>query len=185
MIQAFYHKQVVDLKRLWAKKRQLTFQVLNLAMVVFSVLMIWKGLMLVTKSESPFVVVLTGSMEPAIQRGDVLFLNNAVREVNVGDIVVFKIKGREIPIVHRVLKVHLNDTSGKVEVLTKGDNNSLDDRTLYAPGQMWLEREDIVGKAVGVLRHVGMVTIMLNEYPPLKYAIVGLMGLFSLTSKEG
>jgi signal peptidase len=31
---------------------------LNLAMIVFSALMIWKGLMVVTKSESPVVVVL-------------------------------------------------------------------------------------------------------------------------------
>ena len=31
--------------------------------------MIWKGLMFITKSESPVVVVLSGSMEPAFQRG--------------------------------------------------------------------------------------------------------------------
>lgn len=47
-----------ELKKLWKNKRQLTFQVLNLAMIVFSALMIWKGLMVVTKSESPVVVVL-------------------------------------------------------------------------------------------------------------------------------
>lgn len=45
-------------------------------------------------------------MEPAFQRGDILFLDNTQTRVNVGDIVVFKIKGRDIPIVHRVLKVH-------------------------------------------------------------------------------
>ena len=42
-------KQVVELKKLWANKRQLLFQVLNLAMIVFSALMIWKGLMFLTK----------------------------------------------------------------------------------------------------------------------------------------
>jgi len=35
------------------------------------------------------------------------------------------------------------------------------------------------------LRYVGMVTIMLNDYPMLKYVLVGLMGLFVLTNKEG
>lgn len=50
--------QVVEIKKLWKNKRQLTFQALNLAMIVFSALMIWKGLMVVTKSESPVVVVL-------------------------------------------------------------------------------------------------------------------------------
>ncbi|MCP4745295.1 MAG: signal peptidase I, partial [Desulfobacteraceae bacterium] len=93
-------KQVLELKKLWANKRQLTFQLLNLAMIVFSALMIWKGLMFMTKSESPVVVVLSGSMEPAFQRGDILFLNNSVEKVFVGDVVVFKIKDRDIPIVH-------------------------------------------------------------------------------------
>lgn len=50
--------QVVEIKKLWKNKRQLTLQALNLAMIVFSALMIWKGLMVVTKSESPVVVVL-------------------------------------------------------------------------------------------------------------------------------
>lgn len=50
--------QAFELKKLWKNKRQLCFQGLNLAMIVFSALMIWKGLMFVTKSESPVVVVL-------------------------------------------------------------------------------------------------------------------------------
>jgi len=177
-------KQILELKKLWLNKRQLLFQVLNLAMIVFSALMIWKGLMFLTKSESPVVVVLSGSMEPAFQRGDILFLNNAVEEVGVGDVIVFKIKDRNIPIVHRIIKVHTKDDD-TVELLTKGDNNRVDDRGLYAPRQLWLQREDILGKAVGTLRYVGMVTIALNDYPVLKYVLVGMMGLFVLTSKEG
>ena len=87
-------------------------------MIVSSALMIWKGLMVVTGSESPIVVVLSGSMEPAfqvtftprflafgpffLQRGDLLFLTNYEEEdIRVGEIVVFKIDGRDIPIVHR------------------------------------------------------------------------------------
>lgn len=79
MGQTLVEEQVAALKKLWANKRQLAFQGLNLAMIVFSALMIWKSLMVVTKSESPVVVVLSGSMEPAFQRGDILFLNNQVR----------------------------------------------------------------------------------------------------------
>jgi len=49
----------------------------------------------------------SGSMEPAFYRGDLLFLTNYDEEpIRVGEIVVFKIEGREIPIVHRVLRVH-------------------------------------------------------------------------------
>jgi signal peptidase len=72
----------------------------------------------------------------------------------------------------------------QVEVLTKGDNNRVDDRGLYAPGQLWLQREDILGRAKGTLRYLGMVTIILNDYPVLKYVLIGIMGLFVLTNKE-
>ncbi|GMI01039.1 hypothetical protein TrVE_jg11359 [Triparma verrucosa] len=184
MLKDIVNKQIAELKKLWDNKAELLFQLLNLAMIVFSALMIWKGLMFLTKSESPVVVVLSGSMEPAFQRGDILFLNNQENPIRIGEIVVFKIKDRDIPIVHRVLKVHEN-AEGEVELLTKGDNNRIDDRSLYAPGQLWLKREDILGRAVGTLRYVGMVTIMLNDYPMLKYVLVGLMGLFVLTNKEG
>lgn len=86
---------------------QFFYQVLSFGMIVSSALMIWKGLMVVTGSESPIVVVLSGSMEPAFHRGDLLFLTNYPEEpVRVGEIVVFKVEGRDIPIVHRVIKLH-------------------------------------------------------------------------------
>ena len=73
-------------------KRQFLYQCLNFGMVVSSALMIWKGLMVVTGSESPIVVVLSGSMEPAFYRGDLLFLTNYREEnIRVGEIVVFKV----------------------------------------------------------------------------------------------
>ncbi|KAE9416569.1 hypothetical protein Angca_007499, partial [Angiostrongylus cantonensis] len=145
--------------------RQLIYQGLNFAMVVSSALMIWKGLMVVTGSESPIVVVLSGSMEPAFFRGDLLLLTNDQSDpIRTGDVTVFKIEGRDIPIVHRVIKV--------------------DDRGLYAPGQMWLHRSDVVGRTKGILPYVGMVTILMNDYPKLKYAVLGLLGLFVIIHRE-
>jgi hypothetical protein len=79
-----------DVKRM--DKRQFFYQVLSFGMIVSSALMIWKGLMVVTGSESPIVVVLSGSMEPAFHRGDLLFLTNYEKEdIRVGEIVVFKV----------------------------------------------------------------------------------------------
>lgn len=59
-------------------------------------------------------------------------------------------------------------SNGTVKFLTKGDNNSVDDRGLYAQGQLWLHAKDVVGRARGFLPYVGMVTIFMNEYPKLK-----------------
>ena len=170
-MQKMIDEQVDALKALWKNKRQLTFQILNLAMIVLSALMIWKSLMVVTKSESPVVVVLSGSMEPAFQRGDILFLSNYDDPIETGEIVVFKVRGRDIPIVHRVIKVHQEDEANatQLQILTKGDNNLVDDRGLYSDRQLWLDRDSIMGRARGSLPYVGMVTILLNDYPNLKY----------------
>jgi signal peptidase len=69
-------------------------------------LQMWKGLSVISDSPSPIVVVLSGSMEPAFQRGDLLFLwnRNIWEDTTVGDIVVYNIQNKDIPIVHRVVR---------------------------------------------------------------------------------
>ncbi|GER34119.1 signal peptidase complex catalytic subunit SEC11, partial [Striga asiatica] len=84
--------------------RQALTQAVSLGMIVTSALIIWKGLMCITGSESPVVVVLSGSMEPGFKRGDILFLHFSKDPIRAGEIVVFNVDGREIPIVHRVIK---------------------------------------------------------------------------------
>lgn len=80
---------------------------LNFAGVVASALATYKGLSLVTNTESPIVVVLSGSMEPAFKRGDLLFLTLPPSSpLRVGDITVYNVPGASIPIVHRVIEVH-------------------------------------------------------------------------------
>ena len=64
--------------------------------------MIWNVMKLVLWTESPVVVVLSGSMEPEMQRGDVLFLAKNTPIEN-GDIIVYELEGENIPIVHRII----------------------------------------------------------------------------------
>nr|XP_015000857.2 signal peptidase complex catalytic subunit SEC11A-like [Macaca mulatta] len=130
-------------------KQQLCYQVLNFRMIVSSALMIWKGLMVITGSESPIVVLLSGSMEPAFHRGDLLFLTNRVEDpIQVGETAVLRIEGRRILIVHRVLKIH-EKQNGHIKFLTKGDNNAVDDPGLYKQEQHSLEKKDVMGRARG------------------------------------
>lgn len=70
--------------------------------------MMWKGIGIICNTESPIVVVLSGSMEPAIQRGDLLFLTMPSSPLQIGDITVYNIPGQSgaIPIVHRVIETH-------------------------------------------------------------------------------
>ena len=121
--------------------------------------------MLVTNSESPVVVVLSGSMEPAYFRGDILFLHWHYRQypITPGDVVVYKLETKDIPIVHRVMNVHNSSDTG-VEILTKGDNNFVNDRGLYPSGMNFLTPEMLMGKVWGYMPYVGMITIWLNDY---------------------
>jgi signal peptidase len=102
------------------KIRQVLTQAITLGMIVTSALIIWKALICVTGSESPVVVVLSESMEPGFQRGDILFLRMTDEPIRAGEIVVFSVDGREIPIVHRAIKVHERGDTKAVDVLTKG-----------------------------------------------------------------
>ncbi|KAK6273306.1 hypothetical protein POUND7_010389 [Theobroma cacao] len=105
--------------------RQFLYQAVSLGMIIASALMVWKGLICITGSESPVVVVLTGSMEPGFKRG------------------------RKVPIVHRVIEVHERRDTREADILTKGDANDMDDRVLYTSSQHWLQQKYIKGRAVG------------------------------------
>lgn len=86
--------------------RQAAAQLLNFGLILSTAFMMWKGLSVISDSPSPIVVVLSGSMEPAFQRGDLLFLwnRNLMEETKVGEIVVYNVKGKDIPIVHRLVR---------------------------------------------------------------------------------
>jgi signal peptidase len=173
-----------ELKEVMKRPRKALTQVLNLGMVVFSALMLWRGLMLVTGSESPVVVVLSGSMEPGFHRGDILFLSLTNDPFRPGDVTVFQIEGREIPIVHRAHNVHAGLLEDHVSIVTKGDNNNVDDRGLYKPGQLFLKKSNVMGRAYAFIPFVGMVTIWLNDFPWLKYLLIGMMAFFVMIGRE-
>ena len=113
--------------------RRMMMQAVNTSLVICTALMTWKSLMVATNSESPVVVVLSGSMEPAYYRGDILVLELwEQRPIESGDVVVYKLGDRDIPIVHRIIDVH--DGPAGTYYLTKGDNNTVNDRGLYPSG---------------------------------------------------
>lgn len=173
-------------KAVYADRVQLLVTFVNLAMIVFSALMMWKGAQLYTGSECPVVVVLSGSMEPAFYRGDIVFLDlDTSSPMHVGEVIVYSLEGRDIPIVHRIIEVHENSTAADdFRILTKGDNNRVDDRGLYNRGQLWLRPKEVMGRGKAFLPYVGMFTIWLNENPMFKYLVLGSMALMVIANKE-
>ena len=88
-------------------------------------------------------IVKTGSMEPAIHTGSVVFVNERAElsGIKVGDVITFR-KGGEMLVTHRVVKV------GDGEYTTKGDANSVNDPEPVT-------RENYIGKTVTVLPGLG------------------------------
>ena len=100
----------------------------------------------------------------------------------IGDIVVYRMRKDDIPIVHRVISVQLK---GKDDfyILTKGDNNEVNDRGIYGMETLWLTKQHLMGRVRGSIPYLGVITILLTENPIVKYTVLGIAVLLILTTK--
>ena len=165
------------------KSRKLLLQAISFGMIVVSAVMIWKSAMVLSFCKSPIVVVLSGSMEPSFYRGDILIVTNLNEPYVTGDIVVYQMS-HDIPIVHRLITVQEIEKDGEAYLLTKGDNNHIDDRGLYDDDYLYLNKKHILGKIRAQIPYIGIFTIIMNDYPYVKYVVIGGMLIMVLVSKE-
>ena len=90
-----------------------------LATVITVVVILAAGLLFVPRifGYTPYIVM-SGSMEPVIETGSVVYINENDRDVEVDDIVAFR-EGNDVIVTHRI--VGIDSTTGNY--YTKGDNN--------------------------------------------------------------
>lgn len=77
-----------------------------------------------------------------------------------------------------------NPFDEEFNLLSKGDNNPVDDRGLYPRNIFWLNKKHIIGKIRAYCPYVGYLTIIINEYPFLKQLLIGCMLLSVMMSKD-
>lgn len=95
---------------------------ITIVLIILSVFGIYIGLQIALATNTPFVVVASGSMSPALEVGDLVIVQGvSASEIRVGDIVVFESENSELNI-HRVNKTQTSD--GSLLFITKGDANS-------------------------------------------------------------
>ena len=71
------------------------------------------------------VVVVTGSMQPVINEGDLVLIADCnIEQIKVGDIIQYQM--RDYTIIHRVVRV--KNKGNKINLITKGDNNNNEDK---------------------------------------------------------
>ncbi|AMQ18591.1 signal peptidase I [Thermococcus peptonophilus] len=106
----------------------------DLAWIVLTIIIvagIHSGLRFALHTDSPLVIVVSGSMEPVFYRGDVVLLKGVTdpSQVKVNDVIVYKRPGYPYPIIHRVRYISTVKLNGKEETcfVTWGDNNPVPD----------------------------------------------------------
>ncbi|NJE46640.1 signal peptidase I [Thermococcus sp. GR7] len=129
------------------------------------------GLKMALHTDSPLVIVVSGSMEPVFYRGDVVLLKgiseNNIDEVHVGDVIVYKRPGYEYPIIHRVREIKEVSLGGKTEkcFVTWGDNNWAPDPdypTPYGPVPC-VPAYAVEDKALLVFPKIGLIPLEIRE----------------------
>ena len=110
-------------------------------------------------------VVVSGSMEPVMYRGDIVVIEKSnllglqefnPEDVQVGDIVVYNAVWYDSPVIHRIVKI--SEINGSTAYMIKGDNNDQAD-------PYWVRAEQITDRVVTindqplVIPKIGYITL--------------------------
>jgi len=147
--------------------KKVIIAVVMICIAFFGSFLLYFSLQVALNTEAPIVIVVSGSMEPSISEGDLLFvaganpedIKNGTAEDKNGDVIVFDARGLwagapEEPIVHRVVDKYLVGDTWYFQ--TKGDANSL-------PDQAHVPESRIIGVVIGGIPYIGWVKIVLTE----------------------
>lgn len=93
-------------------------------------------------------VVLSGSMEPAIRTGGLVFTDNRRREPEIGDIITYSINGERIT--HRVVR------KKGTTLITKGDANKGEDLTP-------VNAEQVLGTVIFTIPFAGYLAAFMKQ----------------------
>jgi signal peptidase len=77
-------------------------------------------------------IILSASMEPTIRTGSLVYINTKDQQISVGDIVTFYMTdgSQQINVTHRVARIT------EEGIVTKGDNNEVEDLNLLTPDRV-------------------------------------------------
>lgn len=150
-------------------KRKIISSVIILIIIFSSAFLAYFILQLVFNTQYPVVIVISDSMKPSINRGDLLFvrgidpedIKNGTIADKEGDVVVFDARGLwgdapEEPIVHRIVAKWYNETTQKWYFFTKGDANFHIDFAI-------IPEDRIYGVVIGGIPYIGYLKIFLID----------------------
>jgi signal peptidase len=166
---------LTDYRNISKMKRNTIYSLIGVAIIVGGGLL---SIYTFFGSFNPFYVVVSGSMVPKINIGDIVIIKNNSFEtkyenLKVGDIIVFRAPeattedGKPKVIVHRIAEI--GNFFGKEVVTTKGDANPYSIPGVDFP----ILGENYVGKVVYVIPKIGTVSMILT--PPINYIVMAII----------
>lgn len=126
--------------------KQIIRLLLDFIIILFSIFIIFKIIGTVNNKNGypeyfgyTYFEIVSGSMEDAIQIKDYVIVKIDKNDLEKDDIISFKYEG--VIVTHRIIDIN-ND-----EILTKGDNNNIEDHPITY--------EDVIGKVVYIDKKIG------------------------------
>ncbi len=136
------------------------------------------------KTENPIVVVISDSMEPTIDVGDLLVIQGIdPAEIENGTIILYDSRGLwpppshyvEEPIVHRVVERYYNNSDEKWYFYTLGDNNDGNIDPPDSVTEIPVPEDRVIGIVRTIIPKIGLVKMWMEETPYISTII--LVGL--------
>lgn len=150
-------------------KKHESFKLLIIAVILISASLIsWNVLKFTLNTENPVLVVVSGSMVPTLNVGDLIIIKGTPAEqISLGTIIVFHSPADyDTLIVHRVIdKMEYKDD---LVFKTKGDFNYYEDNWLVPSTY-------IIGSYIGRIPYVGIVIMKLKEPLGMSFIIFLLL----------
>jgi len=138
------------------RKNEVAKTALLIVLLIFISYGSWSALKLALRTEYPVLVVVSGSMVPTLERGDLIVVRGVdPREITVGTIIVFHSpRDYETLIVHRVYA--LEQEGDEIYFRSKGDYNP-------RPDDWTIPANYVVGIFIARIPYVGIVVMKLRE----------------------
>lgn len=150
------------------KVKKILFTIVTVILVILLAYNIYNFIMIkvlkhdvATVNGYAMLEVVSGSMKPTINVGDMIIINTKDKNYKENDIITYYDNNHNL-ITHRIIKI--NDT----EIVTKGDNNNTEDEAIYS--------KEIIGKYVTKLENLGIILSSLKSpFTMIMILIIGIL----------
>lgn len=134
------------------KRRKLLIDILIIIIVVAAFSLAYIGIRLFLATDNPFIVIVSGSMSPALEVGDVIVVQGVQpTSIQIGDVIVFD-SPEKIQTIHRVTQIQ-PQSDGSILFKTKGDANPTEDA-------YWTPEQNVHGRVLYRIPWLGWLALI-------------------------